>query len=270
MSARSSLCTLSGLAAALLFLLPLASAQNTEPTRTPTETAEKSCVQSGAMCAAGQSKKSGKYTASVVPRGPSVTGRALASKANVATTTQCGIAPNPATTNETITFYTYVTAASGTPTGTVKFLNGATTLGTATLSYGAGQFTAPANTLSGNYSVTASYGGATGFAASVSSPVSLSVTGTVNAATTTAVTANPSASTLGSSVTLKTAVTASSGTPTGSVALTVGSTSLGSCTLASGTCSIATTALPLGTASTPAPAPRRRPSPQLSPQPPQC
>jgi hypothetical protein len=174
----------------------------------------------------------------------------VTSSALTATSTAIGIAPNPIPAGQSATFYTNVTAASGTPTGTVSFVASGVTLGTATLSYGAGQYTAPANSIAGGtYTVTAVYSGSSTYAASTSQAVSLTVAGSggTTAPTTTTVTATPANSSSGTSVTLDAVVAESSATPTGTVSFTVGGTSLGSCTLASGTCSVATTALPVGT-----------------------
>jgi hypothetical protein len=77
-----------------------------------------------------------------------------------------------------VTFTAHVTpTGSGTPTGTVTFLNGTTSLGTGTLNAG-GQATYSTSSLAaGSYSVAATYGGDTTFAASTSSAVALTVTG---------------------------------------------------------------------------------------------
>jgi hypothetical protein len=77
-----------------------------------------------------------------------------------------------------VTFTAHVTpTGSGTPTGAVTFLNGTTSLGTGTLNAG-GQATYSTSSLAaGSYSVAATYGGDTTFAASTSSAVALTVTG---------------------------------------------------------------------------------------------
>jgi uncharacterized repeat protein (TIGR03803 family) len=125
-----------------------------------------------------------------------------------------------------------------TPTGTVNFTLGSTSLGSCTLSSGSCSLTVQASALAtGANSITVSYAGATGFQGS-----SGSATVTVAAdATATTVTANP-ATLFASSSTVVTAsvsdtVTPAS-TPTGTVNFTLGSTSLGTCTLSSASCSI--------------------------------
>jgi hypothetical protein len=68
-------------------------------------------------------------------------------------------------------------SGSGTPTGTVTFLNGTKLLGTGALN-SSGQATYSTSSLAaGSYSVTAAYGGDATFAASTSSAVALIVTG---------------------------------------------------------------------------------------------
>jgi len=69
-----------------------------------------------------------------------------------------------------VIFTATVTAASGTPTGTVTFKKGTTVLGTATLSVGMASF--GTSTLpSGSNSITASYGGSTNYTGSRSAAV---------------------------------------------------------------------------------------------------
>jgi hypothetical protein len=88
---------------------------------------------------------------------------------SVATTTALLISPGTASTGTLVTFTATVTAAnSGTPTGTVAFYNGTTSLGAATLgSNGMAVFTS--STLApGSYSVTAQYGGDSNYAGSTS------------------------------------------------------------------------------------------------------
>ena len=74
-----------------------------------------------------------------------------------------------------VTFTATVSAPGDPATGTVTFMNGATLLGTGTLSAGTATFTTPALAVA-NHSITASYGGDTNFAASASTPFAYSVT----------------------------------------------------------------------------------------------
>jgi hypothetical protein len=96
------------------------------------------------------------------------------------TTTTVTSSQNPSTYGDAVTFTATVSATSGTPTGTVTFKEGTTTLGTATIS--SGQATYTTSTLSaGTHSITAVYSGDASFAASTSTPL----TQTVNEAATT-------------------------------------------------------------------------------------
>jgi hypothetical protein len=75
---------------------------------------------------------------------------------------------NPAFSQYLVTFTAKVTATAGTPTGTVTFLNGTTSIGTGTLSGGVATLTI--STLAvGTNSITASYGGDSNFNAATSS-----------------------------------------------------------------------------------------------------
>ena len=165
-----------------------------------------------------------------------------------ATTTAVTAAPNPSVFGQTVTFTATVAAtapAAGIPTGTVTFKDGATTLGTGTLSGTSASFTT--STLSvGAHTITAVYDGDGSFNPSTSPPL----TQTVNkGATTTAVTAAPNPSVFGQSVTLTAtvAVTApAAGTLTGTVTFKDGATTLGSGPVSGTTATFATSALTVG------------------------
>ncbi len=140
------------------------------------------------------------------------------------------------------------TTATGlpTPTGSVTFTTGSTTLCTATLSNGGGSCTSAAapvgtDTISGMYAGDADFSGSSGTTSLVVDPAS----------TQTMVGASPSPAALGSSVTYSTTVTTNvTGlpAPTGSVTFSIGSTALCTATLAngSGSCS-SSAASPIGT-----------------------
>jgi hypothetical protein len=83
------------------------------------------------------------------------------------TTTALTSSLNPSQVGQSVTFTATVTSSSGTPTGSVTFLDGATVLGTAGLSGGVATFTTSTLTL-GSHSITASYSGGGIFAPSVS------------------------------------------------------------------------------------------------------
>lgn len=86
------------------------------------------------------------------------------------TTTILSISPNPAATSQSVTLTATVIGTS--PTGTVTFKEGATILGTSTLSAGIATFNASYLTV-GTRSITAVYGGSTGNATSTSSAINL-------------------------------------------------------------------------------------------------
>src|SRR5439155_4368745 len=117
---------------------------------------------------------------------------------------------------------------TGTPTGTVTFKDGSTTLGTGTLDgSGVATYTTGAFTFSvGSHSITAVYGATTNYNTSTSS----TLTQTVNAASTsTALSSSANPSVYGQAVTFTATVSATSpgtGTPTGTVTFKDGSTTL--------------------------------------------
>jgi YVTN family beta-propeller protein len=152
-------------------------------------------------------------------------------------------APNPAVPGQPVTFTATVTGVGGTPTGSVTFKDGTTTIGTATLSGGAASFTI-ASLAAGNHSITASYSGDANFQGGVSSPITEDVT-TGTSATALSSSLNPSI--VGKSVTFTATVTGTGGTPAGSITFLNGSATLGSATLTGGVATISTSSLTAGT-----------------------
>ncbi len=136
---------------------------------------------------------------------------------------------NPSFYGNSVTF-TATIPPSGTtaPTGTVSFLDGATQIGTGTLSGnpGVATFTTAALNM-GTHSITVSYPGDSYNGPSVSLPLSQVVK---QAQTATTVTATPSPGIAGGAetITATVTVTSGSGTPTGTVTFTSGTTQLGS------------------------------------------
>ena len=131
---------------------------------------------------------------------------------------------NPSLTGQPVTFSATVTAVSGTgtPTGTVTFTDGSTTLGVVALASGAASYTAPALTV-GTHAIVAAYSGDTNYqagTANLSQIVGL-------AAVTTKLVSSLNPSTYGQAVTFSATVAPVSGslTPTGTVTFTDGSTS---------------------------------------------
>src|SRR5439155_1298694 len=147
-----------------------------------------------------------------------------------ATTTSLASSVNPSVFGQSVTFTATVSAVSGTPTGTVTFMDGATTLGTGTLSKKGQtvQATFSTSALSvASHSITAVYGGDTNFQISTSSALSQTVK---QAATTTTVVSSLNPSAFGQAVTFTATVNVTApgaGTPTGTVTFKDGNTVLG-------------------------------------------
>jgi len=160
-----------------------------------------------------------------------------------ATTTTLASSLNPSTYGQSVTFTATVTSSSGTPTGTVTFKDGTTTLGSVTLSAGMAHFTT-AKLTAGTHSITAAYGGSATFSASTSTTLS-QVVNKANTATALASSLNPSI--YGQSITLTATVTTSSGTPTGTVTFENGTATLGSAALSGGVAKFTTKKLTGGT-----------------------
>ncbi len=138
-----------------------------------------------------------------------------------------------------------VSPGAGTPSGTVEFFNGSTTLGTETLSSGTASVTTSTLSLGAN-SITVQYSGDTNFMGQTSPATTLTVS---QASTLTSLTSSPSSPVFGQAVTLTASVVAVSpgtGTPTGTVEFMIGSTPLGTATLSAGVGSITTSSLPVG------------------------
>lgn len=146
------------------------------------------------------------------------------------TTTALISSQNPSTFNQAVTFTATVTKTGGpgTPTGTVTFKDGATTLNTVNLVAGLATFTSSSLT-PGSHSLMAIYNGDANFTGSNGS-VTQSV-GTIGTSTALASTPNPSFA--GQAVTFTATVTKSggSGTPTGTVTFKDGGSTLGAGTL---------------------------------------
>jgi hypothetical protein len=163
------------------------------------------------------------------------------------TTTTVSSSANPSVFSQSVTFTATVTSSGGTPTGTVTFKDGTTTLGTSNLD-GAGHATFTTSTLAvASHSITAAYNGSTNFSPSTSS----ALTQTVNKdATTSAVTSSLNPSNHGQSVTFTATVTANSpGTavPGGSVTFKDGTKTLSTKTLnSSGQATFSTSTLARG------------------------
>jgi uncharacterized delta-60 repeat protein len=167
------------------------------------------------------------------------------------TTTSVSSGANPSVFGQSVTFTATVAAVSpgaGTPTGTVTFLDGASSIGTGNLN-GSGVATLSISALSvGNHTITASYGSDTNYNGSSGSLTSNpQVVNKANTATAVASSKNPSI--LNQSVTFTATVSASApgaGTPTGTVTFLDGGSSIGTGTLSSGVATLSTSALTVG------------------------
>jgi hypothetical protein len=167
------------------------------------------------------------------------------------TTTALISSANPSFAGQPVTFTAMVTPvapASGTPAGTVTFLDGATVLGTSALdASGQAAFTTSALTV-GPHPITAQYSGSPGFTGSTSPVVNQLV---LKKATATGLTSNVNPSVVGQSVTFTATVTPvapGTGTPTGNVIFKNGTTVLATTALdASGQAAFSTSALGVGT-----------------------
>jgi len=157
---------------------------------------------------------------------------------------------NPSAFGQSVTFTATVTAVSpgaGTPSGSVTFKDGTTTLDTKPLS--AGSATYSTSTLPvGAHSITAIYIGdnnfnATGVGSSTASTMNQTV-GQANSSTVVASSLTPS--TYGQAVTFTATVSANNGTPTGSVTFKDGSNSLGTGALNAGIATLNTSTLSAG------------------------
>jgi hypothetical protein len=151
---------------------------------------------------------------------------------------------NPATYGQSVTFTAKVSSSAGTPSGTVTFKDGATTLGARTLSGGNATFSS--STLNtGSHNITAVYGGNTNFNGSTSAVVNQAVT---KAGTKATVTASPNPSKFDQPVTLTATVkSVTTGTPTGTVTFKNGAATLGTATLTSGVAKLSVSTLTVGT-----------------------
>jgi N-acetylneuraminic acid mutarotase len=162
----------------------------------------------------------------------------------IATSTALSASASAVAFGQPLTLTATVTAASGaTPTGTVNFLNGATSLGSAALN-ASGVATLTLTPAVGSYSVTAAYGGSATDLPSTSSPA-VAVT-VAPAATTTTLSAAPNPAAFGATVTFSATVSSKTAIPAGSISFFDGKTLLGTAELQGGAASYATGALSAG------------------------
>jgi len=168
------------------------------------------------------------------------------------TTNALAVAPvSPTVFGQSVALTSTVAAVApggGIPTGSVTFLDGATSIGSGALN-GAGVATASTTTLAvGTHSLTANYAATTNYNASTSSPA---ITFVVNKANTTASTptSTPNPSVFGQSVSFSSTVSVAApgaGTPTGTITFKEGATTICTGTVAAGTASCSSSTLTVG------------------------
>jgi hypothetical protein len=165
-----------------------------------------------------------------------------------ATATTLASGTNPSVAGQAVTFVSTVSVVApgaGSPSGTVTFFDGASSIGTGAISGGIATF-ATSSLGVGSHTITATYNGNASFAASTSSPI----TQTVNlASSATSVVSSTNPTRYGQSTTFTATVAAvapASGTPGGTVTFFDGAASIGSATLSGGLATLAVTTLDAG------------------------
>ena len=183
------------------------------------------------------------HAATVTPPPDSGQGRSATASvtvARMATATSLASAANPSAFGSPVTFTAAVSPiapGSGTPTGTVTFMDGTTALGTSPLSGGIATL-ATSSLPAGGHAVTAVYGGDAAFlgaASAVLAQVVVLGTPALDLA------AFPSAPVFGEPLAFRATVTGAGATPTGTVTFLDGGATIGSATLSAG---VATLDLP--------------------------
>ncbi|QWG17379.1 IPT/TIG domain-containing protein [Bradyrhizobium sediminis] len=107
------------------------------------------------------------------PSGPGI-GAGLYAFAQTSTSTTLTSSLNPATVGQAVTFTAAVSSGSGTPTGSVTFMDGTTNIGSAALSAGTASLTVSTLTV-GVHSITVVYAGNANFASSTSAVLAQSI-----------------------------------------------------------------------------------------------
>ena len=157
----------------------------------------------------------------------------VANNPSVSTTTALGATPaSPVNTGASVAFTAHVSAASGTPAGTVQLMDGATAVGSPSAVDGSGNVTiSTAFATAGSHSVTAAFTGGAGFGSSTSDPIVYTVNQAPADATATALSISPASSDTVTPVTLTAAVSDVPNTatkPTGTVQFADAGTNVGS------------------------------------------
>jgi len=166
-------------------------------------------------------------------------------QAIVSTTTQLTAFPNPSVFGQPVSLTAAVRSGTFPVQGSVRFMRGSSSLGTATLDASGNAVLSVTTLPVGTDALTAVYAGSTGFRGSRSSAVSEVVNA---AATKTTVSSSENPAPKGTPVTFTATVApAFTGTPTGTVTFMMGSTVLGTVTLVNGMASVTPAPLGLGT-----------------------
>jgi len=161
------------------------------------------------------------------------------------TTTTLTASPNPAVYGSAVTLSAKVKpSVSGTATGSVRFYDGTTLLGTATLNSSDVATLAIKTLADGGNSITAVYSGDTLDVTSTSAALTETIT---KAATATALKSSLSTSSFDQSVTFTATVTSTGGTPTGTVTFRSNGVSLGDASIVAGVAVFTTNTIPPGT-----------------------
>jgi hypothetical protein len=151
----------------------------------------------------------------------------VAINTGVSTTTTLSASSPTTVIGQLIAITATVTGAGGIPTGTVSFMDGSTSIGTASIDPTTGKAVAFTSFVSsGTHNITATYSGDIGYLTSKASTLAETVN-LVGADTATTVTVFPSPGVAGQVIGFSATVTSSSGTPTGTVTFTDGATLLG-------------------------------------------
>jgi hypothetical protein len=151
---------------------------------------------------------------------------------------------SPVNTGDAVAFTAHVSATSGTPTGTVQLMDGATAVGSPTAIDASGNVTISTSfSTAASHSITAAFTGGTGFNNSVSTAIVYTVNQAPADATSTALSISPASATSADQVTLTAAVSdvAHAATkPVGAVQFADGGTNVGSpVTLVNGVATLA-------------------------------
>jgi hypothetical protein len=165
--------------------------------------------------------------------------------ASASTATTLASSANPVPLGQPVTFTATVNSTtSGTPTGSVTFLDGTTSIGSSSLNSSGVAILTTSTLAAGAQPITAAYGGSASFGSSTSPLVNQIVQGN----TTAALASSPNPSSFEQAVTLVATLTANiSGTPSGTVTFSNGNTTLGSETVnTGGVATLVVTNLPVG------------------------